>query len=301
MTGTIRVCQLSDTHFLEPGAEPEGGHAYDTSAAFESVLEHLGDHDHLDMVVVTGDVADHGRPQQYDLAVDAFGRFSVPVNVCPGNHDFDRPFRAAMTDGQVQAPRLIEAGPWAFLFVDSSSGDMVLDGHKNLVDPPGETRLHSNGRLGPQEIDWIRNTCISVDADHVFIWLHHPPGVDVPMMVNRIYTEQWEELLADLPRVRGLGAGHTHIPDRYDLAGRSIVVAPSFKNNFDLVANTWLPPGYRTYEFAPDGSVTSEVHLLDDERWPRRPLGRALRSLFMGEISYEQLAEIVARRAATND
>jgi hypothetical protein len=43
--------------------------------------------------------------------------------------------------------------------------------------------------------------------------------------------------------------------------------------------------------------VTSEVHLVDDERWPRRPFGRAIRSLFMGEISYAELAEITARRS----
>ena len=73
-------------------------------------------------------------------------------------------------------------------------------------------------------------------------------------------------------------------------------VAPSLKNNFDLLASTWLPPGYRSYEFHVDGTVTSEVHLVDDERWPRRPFGRAIRSLLMGEISYAQLADIAARR-----
>ncbi len=300
MTGTIRVCQLSDTHFLEPGAEPEGGHGYDTSAAFASVLEHLGQPEDLDMVVVTGDVADHGRPEQYELAVEAFSRFSVPVNVCPGNHDFDTPFRSAVDRKHVQAPRVIEAGNWTFLFVDSSSGNMVLDQDQNLVDPPGQERLHSNGLLGQQEMEWIRSTYQQLETDHVFIWLHHPPGVEVPMMVNEPYTAQWEALLADLPLVRGLGAGHTHIPDRYELGGRPIVVAPSFKNNFDLEADTWLPPGYRTYEFGPDGSVTSEVHLVDDDRWPRRPLGRALRSLFNGEITFEQLADIVARRTAAD-
>ncbi len=82
----------------------------------------------------------------------------------------------------------------------------------------------------------------------------------------------------------------------YDFAGRPVFVSPSLKNNFDLEANTWLPPGYRTYEFHPDDTVTSDLHLVDDERWPRRPFGRALRSLFMGELTYEELAAIAARR-----
>ncbi len=100
-----------------------------------------------------------------------------------------------------------------------------------------------------------------------------------------------------MPSVRGMGAGHTHIPAEYEIGDLPVFVSPSLKNNFSLDPQTWLPPGYRTYEFMPDGSVSSEVHLVDDERWPRRPFGRALKSLFMGELTFEQLAEISARRA----
>ena len=73
-------------------------------------------------------------------------------------------------------------------------------------------------------------------------------------------------------------------------------VSPSLKNNFSLDPQTWLPPGYRTYEFMADGSVTSEVQLVDDERWPRLPFGRLLGSLFRGEITFSEMDEIIARR-----
>lgn len=92
MPPVVRVAQLSDTHFLEDGEEPGGGYAYDTDAAFDAVADHLGDHSDLALVVVTGDVADHGRPAQYRKAADAFSRMRAPVNVCAGNHDFDAPF-----------------------------------------------------------------------------------------------------------------------------------------------------------------------------------------------------------------
>ena len=82
MTDTISILQLSDTHFLDDGAEAEGGGAYNTSEAFDAVFDHIGDHEHLDMVVVTGDVADHGKAGEYRKAADAFSRFRVPVNVC---------------------------------------------------------------------------------------------------------------------------------------------------------------------------------------------------------------------------
>ena len=71
MSDVLRVAQLSDTHFREADAEPEGTHGYDTSEAFDAVADHLGQRDDIDLVVVTGDVADHGRPAQYELASTA--------------------------------------------------------------------------------------------------------------------------------------------------------------------------------------------------------------------------------------
>ncbi len=298
MSDVIRIVQLSDTHFLEPGAEPEGGHSYHTGEAFDTVLAHLGDHAHLDLVVVTGDVADHGRAEQYRLAANAFGRFQTPVNACPGNHDADAAFGVGMGRPRLSTSRVIEIGNWAFLFVDSSAGMMQTDQHGLHVDPPGDERLHTNGRLGAREAAWVRAMCGSTQAEHVFVWLHHPPDVPIPLCHDEDYASEWHALLGDLPMVRGLGGGPTHIPATYELLGRPVFVAPSLKNNFSLEDRTWLPPGYRTYDFASDGSVTSEVHLVDDDRWPRRPFGRALHGLFMGKLSYADLDEIAARRSA---
>lgn len=301
MDQPIRVTQLSDTHFLEAGAEPEGMGAYDTSVAFDRVFADIVSGDQLtDYVVVTGDVADHGRAEQYEVAAEALGRFDVDVRVCPGNHDFDMPFHDGFSQGNIEVPRVVEMGSWAFLFADSSSGMMVPGDDGRLIDPPGETRLHSNGSFSTAETAWLRDACSATDAEHVFVWLHHPPGVTNHFQSDPDFTDLWRELLGDLPTIRGLGAGHLHMPLQWDLVDRPVFLAPSLKNNFSLADDTWLPPGYRTYEFGADGSVSSQAHFVDDEElWPRRPLGRALRSLFAGELSFEELAEIIARRQIT--
>ncbi|MDH3307020.1 MAG: metallophosphoesterase [Acidimicrobiia bacterium] len=298
MSGPLRVAQLSDTHFLEPGQEPWGSHSYDIDAAFDAVLEHLTTNTELDLVVVTGDIADHGRPEQYEIAADALSRLPAPVYVCPGNHDRDASFRRGFVRLDLHMPRGTYHGPWAFVYVDSNAGVMSADDTGRLVDPPGGDRLHRNGSLGEAETAWLRAVAAGHDADHVFVWVHHPPDANVPWANDAAYTAEWDAVVAACPKIRGFGAGHTHIPSTYPYAGRTVFVAPSLKNNFDLDANTWLPPGYRTYEFYPDGTVHSELHLIDDERWPRHPFGRALRSFFMGELSFNELAEIVARRSA---
>ena len=300
MSNAFRVGQLSDTHFLEPGVEPQGTHAYDTSEAFDAVLAHLAEQDELDLIVVTGDIADHGRPEQYEIAAAAFERLPVPVHACPGNHDFDDPLRAGFEAADVHTPRVTQHGPWTFAYLDSNAGGFVDGGDGRLVDPAGEERLHGNGTLGEAEAEWLRQLVADHDGEHVFVWLHHPPHSDVPLSRDDAYNAEWTALAGHLSDVRGFGAGHTHVPSTYSFADRPVFVAPSLKNNFDLEASTWLPPGYRTYEFHDDGTVTSEVHLVDDERWPRAPFGRALRSLFMGELTYDELAEIVARRSQRN-
>ncbi|MAJ60874.1 MAG: hypothetical protein CBC48_13340 [bacterium TMED88] len=302
MNDPIRIVQLSDTHFLEDGAEPEGGVAYNTDEAFEAVFDHIGKHENLDLVVVTGDVADHGRLPQYQKAAEAFSRLPGPVNVIPGNHDQDAAFAASMGRPSVSTSRVIKMKGWAFLFVDSSAGNLVIDKTGRAVDPPNYAdRLHSDGHLGAAEAAWIRDMVSQVEADHVFIWVHHPPGCPIGMLNAEAYNAEWAELLRDLPSVRGVGAGHTHAPDTYEFMGRTIHVAPSFKNNFDLVKNTWLPPGYRSYTFEADGTVKSQERLVDDPRWPRRPFGRALRALFDGELTFDELRSISERKASKGD
>ncbi len=293
----VRVAQLSDTHFVEAALDGASGYAYDTSEAFDAVHAHLEANHQPDLVVVTGDIADHGRPAQYRRAAQALSRFNAPVNVCPGNHDRDAAFTAGIGRPGVATSRVIEVNNWCFLFADSNAGVMVPDPSGRPVDPQDfGDRMHRNGSLGNREASWIREMCASTDAEHLFIWVHHPPAAPIELTRDDAYAQEWRGLLGDLASVRGLAGGHTHVPDAYTFENRPVFVSPALKNNFDLQAKTLLPPGYRTYEFGADGSVSSELHLLDDDRWPRNPLGRAVVSLFNGELTYAELEQIVRRK-----
>ena len=292
-----RVVQLSDTHFLEAGSEAEGGFAYDTAAAFEAVLDHM-DTEAVDLVAVTGDVADHGRSDQYKRAADAFARIGAPVNVCPGNHDQHAVF-GAVARPQVATSRVVHIGDWCHLFVDSSNGVLRSDPAGNLVDPDDyEDRLHTNGALGQREAAWVREQSALTSAEHVFIWLHHPPAPQLPLCADDDYAAEWRALIGDVSRLRGLAGGHTHNPQSYEFEGVPVFVAPSFKNNFDIEARTLLPPGYGVHTFHDDGSVDSSIELVDHPEWPRHPYGRAVHALLMGELDWDTFSEIVARKSA---
>lgn len=297
---SISVAQFSDTHFLADGEVAEGGFAYDTSAAFEAVRAGLGDTS-FDLITVTGDVTDHGRPDQYRVAAAALSQLNGPVNVCPGNHDQADAFAAGMGRPTVATSRVVEIGNWCFIFADSNAGVMTADESGRLVDPDDyEDRLHGNGSLGAAEVAWIRKMHDATLADHVFIWVHHPPAAGIGMIDSHDYDLEWLPLVKTEPleKLRGIGAGHTHVPDTYEFEGAPVFIAPSLKNNFDLTAETLMPPGYRRYEFGADGSIATEAHMFDEEQWPRRPMSRLVVSLFNGDIGWDDFNAIVARKTA---
>jgi 3',5'-cyclic-AMP phosphodiesterase len=299
MTGSVRIVQLSDTHFLEDGEEAEGGFSYDTAEAFDAVHAHVDGASKADLVVITGDIADHGRPAQYQRAASAFERFVAPVNTCPGNHDQDAAFTVGMGRPQIGTSRVIEAGAWSFLFVDSNAGVMVPHESGRHVDPTDYSdRLHRNGALGERESTWIRDMCTAASTPNVFVWVHHPPEPPIGMIDEPEYAQEWRSLLIDLPMIKGFGGGHTHWPAEYEFEGRPVHLCPALKNNFDIAAATLLPPGYRTYEFAEDGTFSGQAHLVDDDRWPRHRIGRTVLALLKGEMSFEQFDERVAARKA---
>jgi len=81
------LAQVSDFH-IDGGPE--------RTARAERVMGYLAALPRpVDAVLVTGDVADHGRPAEYRAARELLGG-PAPVLICPGNHDRRASFRRAL-------------------------------------------------------------------------------------------------------------------------------------------------------------------------------------------------------------
>ncbi|QIG41811.1 hypothetical protein G5V58_02590 [Nocardioides anomalus] len=84
----ITLAHLSDTHV---GGPP------DARSRAERLVDHLlAMEPRPDALLVSGDIADHGRPEEYDEAVAVLDRWPGPRLVLTGNHDVRAPFRAAI-------------------------------------------------------------------------------------------------------------------------------------------------------------------------------------------------------------
>src|SRR5207237_5996864 len=53
-----------------------------------------------DVTVVTGDLVDHGEPDEYEQLRHLLAPLSMPVFVIPGNHDAREPLRQAFRDAR---------------------------------------------------------------------------------------------------------------------------------------------------------------------------------------------------------
>jgi Icc protein len=288
----FRVTQFSDTHFR---VNPDG-ESRSTDDTWDAVFADAFDAARPlpDLVVITGDIANDGTEAEYKKIAGHFARIPVHAVVCPGNHDRQVPFDAILPRPGVSNARTMRVENWLFLFADSNADGRERRPDGSLVDREDRTMAH--GRFGDPELAWMAETVAGSDADHAFVWTHHPPGV-VGFFKSEVHDAEFERLIDMAPAIRGVGAGHTHTNTVVECAGRPIHQCPSLWVNLDTKDYTTLPPGYRTYEFSEDGSITSEAHLVGEERWPRDPINEPARRMLRGEISYEEMqAELAGEK-----
>ncbi|MCY3577431.1 MAG: metallophosphoesterase [bacterium] len=289
----FRVTQFSDMHFC---MEPEAA-SRNTDDTWDAVFADAFESGQLlpDLVVITGDIADNGTEAEYEKIAEKLARLPVPAVVCPGNHDRQVPFDAILPRPGVSSGRTMRVGKWLFLFADSNADgrDQRPDG--SLVDR--EDRTHAHGRFGDAEVAWIAETVERSNADHAFVWTHHPPGA-FGFFSKPDHDAEFARLIDMAPSIRGVGAGHTHTNTTHECGGRPIHQCPSLSTNINYENFTTLPPGYRTYEFADDGSISTEAHLVGEDRWLSSPLPEIARRMLCGEISYEEMMDQMAAERA---
>jgi 3',5'-cyclic AMP phosphodiesterase CpdA len=192
----LTIAHLSDTHF---------GGKFSPVARATRVLDHLEILDPaVDVVLVTGDIADHGRPEEYDEAEKLFDAWPgpAPLLLCPGNHDV-RAGYAAMRDMPVDRP-VNEAHRVAgtlFVMLDSM-----------VPAPPGERIDH--GHLTTETLAWLDTQLADrAPGEPAFVCLHHPPvtihlGLMYPIMLDN--PDELAEVLDRHDHVLAVLVGHAH-------------------------------------------------------------------------------------------
>ncbi|GAB2643895.1 metallophosphoesterase family protein [Kribbella swartbergensis] len=232
-----RVLHLSDTHVSRIGPDEDG---VDGLAALRQLLYDVRHVPSLDLVVISGDIADDGSKEGCLAVRSAVGAFcrerGIPHVYSTGNHDRREGFAAVLGWGHLgpdDAPigrRAEFDGVIAAVSVVNGLRVITLD---SLV--PGET----HGVLGRDQLDWLEAELATPAPARSIVVLHHPPiSVDaMPYMSSVVLQDPAAlgQVLAGTD-VHAVLCGHLHHQLSGSLGDKPVWVTPGVITRIDLTA-----------------------------------------------------------------
>ncbi|MEU8357270.1 metallophosphoesterase [Nonomuraea sp. NPDC048882] len=244
----IVIAHLSDVHI---GATPESAGRCDAVMRYLDALP--GD---LDAVLVTGDIADHALPAEYEAAAKLLTS-RHPILIGPGNHDRRPEFRQFLlgeapseesTDESTGRPvnQVLRTGRAVYAMCDSSI--------------PGR----DDGHLDDETLDWLEGVLDGADLP-VFVAFHHPPVTlqSPPIDAIRLHeTGRLERLLAGRAGVPAVLVGHSHMAAVTTFAGRPLLVGGGVVSTLKL---PWEGAVSFDTGISYDQPPMVAFHVLDDE------------------------------------
>ena len=210
------IAQVTDTHIKTDGAL-----AYrkvDTAANLARCVDHLGrTGPRADIVLMTGDLVDFGRPEEYRLLRRLIAPLGCPVYVIPGNHDDRENLRRAFSDHDY----LPDDGEFLHYAVEDHPVRLVgLD--TTIPGAPG-------GILCARRLQWLDRTLAEAPDRPTAIFMHHPPfltGITHMDVQNCDAGDALGALIESHPQVMRVMCGHVPPADSAPMAWRDGVHRP---------------------------------------------------------------------------
>lgn len=253
------IAHLSDPHLCPPGTLYQS--VLDSNARFADALTDvalLGP----DLLLLSGDLAEHGRPEEYALARQLLGRLMVPVLVIPGNHDDREGFRAGLS-GLPNLVPLTRTGPL----------NAVAEGPVRVVGLDVTVPGDHHGQMEQAQADWLDRTLSADPAIPTLVMMHQPPfdtGIGYVDAYRCFNADRLAQVLARHPQVIRLLAGHVHRHILTEFAGLPALTAPSTATSLALR----LDPGAMPASYSEPPAML--LHLWRDGRLVShlQPLGQ---------------------------
>jgi len=225
----VLLAHLSDPHLTT--GPLAGGPAAGLHAALGRLL---GLPTRPDAAVITGDLTDHGDPDEYHLLTELLTGIPLPVYLAAGNHDD----RDALLDAFAETTHLA-GGDQAHYAVDLPGATLiVLD---SLL--PGQ----GAGRLGTDQLAWLDTELSQRPEIPALIAVHHPPvPVGIPFLdgIRLLDADALADVVGAHPHVVRVLCGHVHRTINAPFAGTLITTAPSTYRQSALDMTTPGTMGY---------------------------------------------------------
>jgi 3',5'-cyclic AMP phosphodiesterase CpdA len=219
-----------------------------------------------DAVVITGDLTDFGRAEEYAHLRTLIAPLTCPVYLMPGNHDDRAELRRAFPDHAY-----LRAAPGA---VESDFIQYAADlGGVRLIAVDTVTPQASHGTLCSTRLRWLETLLAEAPDPPTILALHHPPFETFIGHMDEIGLLEGAPELARIvranPQIQRLVCGHLHRGIQTLWAGTIAMTAPSTAHQvcLDLAADapsafTMEPPGCLIHAWAGDGRIVTHQAVL---------------------------------------
>lgn len=258
----VLIVQLSDMHVSKPGKR-FGGRVDSREAFARAIARVLSLDPQPDIVLLSGDLAETGAPEEYDFIAEQLRRLPCPVVAIPGNHDD----REQMTQKLPQCVARQDGGHLSFA---DERFPVRLIGLDTIV--PG--RVH--GKLCAQRLSWLRGALADDDGRPALIAMHHPPFLTgLRAMDNYGIKRGLEEFTAIVAgharRIAAIVCGHAHRMIAANISGVPVLLAPSscFPFELDLGDRPSLnfveePAQFMVHSWSREAGLVSHVGFVDE-------------------------------------
>jgi Icc protein len=242
----VLIAHLSDPHlsFGALSAEPAFG-------LYRALGRVLALDPQPDCTVITGDLADHGRADEYEMLAEVIDRFPLPLHLVMGNHDDPEAF----LDAFAGSPYLGDAAQTHYSVDYEAATIVVLDSRQEGT---------AAGTLGADQLAWLDDVLARRPDVPAFVCLHHPP-IPVGLLsldpIRLLDGEAMAEVIARHRNVERVLTGHLHRTVSAPFAGTQLSVAPS---TYRQSALTLIPDRPFSFVGDPTGFL---LHLSTDGGW----------------------------------
>jgi 3',5'-cyclic AMP phosphodiesterase CpdA len=275
------IAQITDLHVVEHNEKAYGGRV-DSNALLKGAVDRLNRlSPQPDLIIATGDLADHGRPEEYHKLRELLAEVKAPIAVVIGNHDKREIFREELGHFEYLPKSgflhyVLETRPVRVIVLDSTSD------HRH------------DGDFCDERAAWLEARLSEADSVPTVVALHHPPfdtGIKWMDGQGSGWAKPLIEVIARYPNIVRVICGHLHRPIFTEVAGCTVTVAPSTAHqvaldlspDFDIATQLpefeLEPPGFQLHSW--DGTRL-RTHSLHVQEWERiEPVTREMLAKLM--------------------
>jgi Icc protein len=247
------IAQLSDIHLAAGGdgeVDDNSGPVRALRAAVSSLLALPA---RPDAVVLTGDLADGGRPAEYARLHALLSPLPMAIYPLPGNHDDRDALRAAFKDH----PAVAETGhtPQAPVqYAVDVAGTRLVCCDTTVSGKP-------HGEMDAERLDWLDATLAATPDVPTVVATHHPPyRIGIRFIDDMRFTEtgRFREIVERHPQVVRVISGHVH---RGSVGSLGRTVSTTCPSTYRQLFLDLTRPGRAAVTGEPAGFA---VHLIED-------------------------------------